>query len=235
VRNRPKVWIAGGLVFTVTLATTLFVRAQSESSVIRACVDPKGTLRLLAEGASCGTRETFVSWNVVGPQGPQGPQGVPGPIGPQGTQGPEGPQGPSGTGVRVLDADSTEVGILIAPNLVFRNVDGLNIALEIGIDGFKQSPIVFYHATEDCSGRRYTNDGGDPNALVQHAKVQGTTAVVPVGPYDRVNVRAQETIPLGVDVALRGICEPEVWENSMRAVRLVDLSQAGSVAPFQIE
>jgi hypothetical protein len=76
------------------------VRGQTESTVIQACADQKGTLRLLAPGASCGNRETFVSWNVEGgATGSQGVAGTPGPAGPQGEQGRSGLEG-----IRALQA-----------------------------------------------------------------------------------------------------------------------------------
>jgi hypothetical protein len=94
--GRSRFWIAGGAALTLVLGAGLFVSAQSDTSVIRACADQQGRLRLLAEGASCDSRETFISWNVVGPQGPQGIPGSPGAVGPQGLQGPSGPVGEMG-------------------------------------------------------------------------------------------------------------------------------------------
>lgn len=82
-----------GRSFAIALWAGIFVSGQSETNVIRACADVKGTLRLLAAGASCGNQETFVSWNVTGPQGPAGAAGAQGAQGPPRTPGDGGPRG----------------------------------------------------------------------------------------------------------------------------------------------
>ena len=123
---------------------------RAETSVIRACADSKGVLRLLTAGAACASRETLVSWSVVGPQGPQGlpgpagvqgvqgiagPQGEPGLQGLQGAQGPAGPQGPGG--VRVVDA----TGKLLGP------VVGIS---EVCCGGFAGRPLVLFTSDSDA-------------------------------------------------------------------------------------
>lgn len=76
--------------------TTPAASAQS-SSTLGACVNrTNGNMRLAASAAQCRTPETFVQWNVVGPEGPQGAQGETGPAGPTGPQGPQGETGPVG-------------------------------------------------------------------------------------------------------------------------------------------
>jgi hypothetical protein len=77
--------------------------------VIHGCYKTNdGKLRVIDTNAgdSCGSNETALDWNQIGPVGPTGPQGaqgVAGPTGPQGQQGiqgiqgVQGPQGPSGT------------------------------------------------------------------------------------------------------------------------------------------
>src|SRR5258708_37312609 len=63
--------------------------AATSSGVLDACVTSgNGMMRLVNSSAACHTNETFVEWNITGPEGPAGPQGAPGPQGPQGPQGP---------------------------------------------------------------------------------------------------------------------------------------------------
>jgi|SRR5579864_430092 len=55
-------------------------------STLDACVNGgNGMMRLVVSSADCHANETFVEWNITGPQGPPGPQG------------PQGPQGPAGS------------------------------------------------------------------------------------------------------------------------------------------
>jgi len=73
--------------------------AQSSSSTLGACVNrTNGNMRLVAGAAECRNPESYVQWNVTGPEGPQGAQGAPGPVGPVGPQGDVGPVGPAGPG-----------------------------------------------------------------------------------------------------------------------------------------
>jgi hypothetical protein len=69
------------------------------TTVIHACVDREGDLRVVAPAATCRRRETALDWNVqgpVGPQGPAGPAGAPGAPGPAGAAGSQGPAGAAG-------------------------------------------------------------------------------------------------------------------------------------------
>src|SRR5258707_6172629 len=77
-----------GLV-TVVLLMALTTRVAANSSgMLDACINPgNGMMRLVDSSAACHANETFVEWNITGPQGPAGPQG---PQGPQGAQGPAG-------------------------------------------------------------------------------------------------------------------------------------------------
>jgi lamin tail-like protein/collagen triple helix repeat protein len=70
-----------------------------DETVIRACANGYGWLRLVDSTSSCRRRERAVSWNVRGPAGQRGvdgAQGPAGPAGPKGSPGPAGPSGPSG-------------------------------------------------------------------------------------------------------------------------------------------
>src|SRR5215472_3339398 len=53
--------------------------AATSSGMLEACINPgNGMMRLVDSSAACHANETFVEWNITGPQGPQGPQGPPG-------------------------------------------------------------------------------------------------------------------------------------------------------------
>jgi hypothetical protein len=61
--------------------------AANSSGVLDACINPgNGMMRLVGASTACHQNETFVEWNITGPQGPAGPQG------------PQGPQGASAGG-----------------------------------------------------------------------------------------------------------------------------------------
>jgi len=68
--------------------------ATAQSQPIQACVNHRG--KIVAIGATCGKKQTTLSWNIAGPQGPIGPVGVQGARGPTGSVGAAGPTGPTG-------------------------------------------------------------------------------------------------------------------------------------------
>jgi len=82
---------------TIVAVVLLIVLAPSVSAggsgVLDACVNGgNGMMRLVDSSAACHANESFVEWNIQGPQGAQGPAG------PQGPQGPQGPPGSSAGG-----------------------------------------------------------------------------------------------------------------------------------------
>lgn len=89
-----KVNVVIGIVILVLVGTTYQCLAQS---IINACYDKKGNLRIVTDSSDCRKNETFISWNQAGIQGPPGPVGPQGPQGPQGIQGPKGDTGATGT------------------------------------------------------------------------------------------------------------------------------------------
>jgi hypothetical protein len=112
-----RIWVGVTVVGLTCAAGGALFGQSGSTSTISACADRSGALRLVLPDKPCGSRETPVSWNVVGPQGlqgPQGPQGLVGmigpqgpgggpgatgevgPVGPQGVPGEVGPQGPQG-------------------------------------------------------------------------------------------------------------------------------------------
>jgi hypothetical protein len=75
-----------GLVAVVLLMALTTRGAANSPAVLNACINPgNGMMRLVDSSAACHANETFVEWNITGPQGPAGPQGPQGPQGPPGT------------------------------------------------------------------------------------------------------------------------------------------------------
>src|SRR5437016_14012475 len=80
------------MVFFIVLVLPAVQVGASPSGVLEACINPgNGMMRLVDASTACHVNETFVTWNITGPQGPQGPQGA------TGCQGPQGPQGAAGS------------------------------------------------------------------------------------------------------------------------------------------
>lgn len=139
--------------FLVTGATALVfagrlaLSARTDGGVISACVQASsGTMRL---GSSCNKSETLLQWNI---QGPQGVQGVPGAAGADGVQGPAGPAGSGGGGLRVLDANSNEVGLFESPGYIALTLNSTIIFanLDLTAQGFQHSAPVLYFTDAHC-------------------------------------------------------------------------------------
>src|SRR5207244_9628932 len=75
---------------TLAASSTLHQRA---GSVIAACANASGRLRLIDPGGRCRGHERLITWNVQGPKGDVGPAGPAGPAGADGAPGPAGPAG----------------------------------------------------------------------------------------------------------------------------------------------
>src|SRR5215470_17696242 len=70
------------IVAVVLLIVLVLSVSAGGSGVLDACVNPgNGMMRLVDSRAACHANETFVEWNITGPQGPAGPQGPQGPAG----------------------------------------------------------------------------------------------------------------------------------------------------------
>jgi len=80
-----------GLAITGSLAYA----AAGDGPVITACLDKKGSVRVVDSAAQCRVDETSISWNKEGPVGPAGQKGVDGKDGSPGATGPQGPAGAS--------------------------------------------------------------------------------------------------------------------------------------------
>ena len=132
---KPAIWIALGVILgMVTLAA-------AQGGEINACAkDSNGSLRIVSSADDCRNNETFLSWNIVGPQGEQGPQGEPGP------QGEQGPQGEPG----VLGFYTVESAV----TTVYGNNDKV-------VD-------VFCDPGDQVTGGGYQSVSFDPNVVVRH-------------------------------------------------------------------
>jgi hypothetical protein len=121
VATAPKTSLVLGLLFLGSGIASATI--PDSNGIFHGCYDTvKGTLRVIDTTiTSCTTKETAVSWSMIGPMGPQGPQGPfgpPGPVGatgPQGNPGPIGAQGPAGptgpTGLTGLTGPAGPTGL----------------------------------------------------------------------------------------------------------------------------
>lgn len=95
LKAKNRIIIVVGI--TLLLATIAFVAyANSYNGAIHACVPKSGFLRIVASEGDCRVNETYLSWNVMGPQGEPGPEGPEGPRGPKGETGEKGEKGDTG-------------------------------------------------------------------------------------------------------------------------------------------
>ncbi len=157
----------GGAIALMSAGAVAASLAAATPSVINACSDKTGALRL-ADAAGCLKGERPISWNQQGPTGPAGADGAAGPAGPsgapgtpgangstgpQGVQGVQGPQGVAGPAGASCDGSGAGGGSTPAAASVdyFLKVDGLegeSVAVrhegEIDVDAFSwgQSQVL---------------------------------------------------------------------------------------------
>lgn len=81
---------------SLLLASTAAVGAPASTVIIACYNNQNGRARIVSSPSNCAQGESYVIWNIKGPQGPAGPAGPPGPKGAQGVAGPAGPLGPTG-------------------------------------------------------------------------------------------------------------------------------------------
>ena len=116
-------------------------------------VGPKG------DAGATGAQGIQGTQGAQGAQGEQGPKGDVGATGPTGATGATGPIGATGSqGMKVLDANGTEVGLFVEDNLRVRTPDGLVSLQEIRTGTYSWNGGLFYESS-DCSGA--------PNMLAQ--------------------------------------------------------------------
>lgn len=98
MRGRWALRVVLALVLTGAVGAAVAYATIPNGETINGCYTKSGgALRVIdASVTKCGSKETALAWNVLGPTGPQGPQGATGPQGAAGPAGPQGPQGPAG-------------------------------------------------------------------------------------------------------------------------------------------
>ena len=94
----PMLSVAAAVLFTgVPSYSQTGVPSYSQPpSVIIACVNPAGLIRIVRTAGACRPFEVPITWNQVGPTGPTGATGAQGPTGATGVAGPAGPTGATG-------------------------------------------------------------------------------------------------------------------------------------------
>jgi hypothetical protein len=96
VLKTRNVVLVGTLMLAMATATVAVAQVTAKPDTISACVHRNGSIRIVADDASCSRNERPISWNKQGLPGEAGPIGSSGPVGPAGAIGPVGDQGPSG-------------------------------------------------------------------------------------------------------------------------------------------
>ncbi|MCD9022618.1 hypothetical protein [Cohnella silvisoli] len=96
--SKKMILICCGLLVLVCSGYGAYAAVQNKqtSSVINACANTNGDLRIVASSKSCKKTEKWISWNVIGPKGDTGLTGATGPRGAKGDTGATGTTGPQG-------------------------------------------------------------------------------------------------------------------------------------------
>ena len=92
MRSRTVIALAAGII--------LLAAPAAQADVIHACVNKKGSMRVVSDLSQCKPSENSLSWNQQGPPGEPGDPGEPGA---------DGPPGPS---LRLFDGNGVELGPL---------------------------------------------------------------------------------------------------------------------------
>lgn len=80
--------------FAALLLSLGALDAKAATVTYYACTTTgSGDIVIVSKGTICGSKQTKIQWNEIGPQGPKG---LTGPKGATGTQGPQGPMGATG-------------------------------------------------------------------------------------------------------------------------------------------
>ncbi len=94
-RRTVAVGVGGAIVAAGLLAGPAGATTDQSTGLIRACINPKGQIRIVESHEECLRREWPLAWSLKGLRGPAGPAGPAGPMGPMGPAGPPGPAGPA--------------------------------------------------------------------------------------------------------------------------------------------
>jgi uncharacterized protein YkwD len=93
---KNKFLLGGGILLFLLVLVVGTAYADTNGGVINACVKDNGQVRIVNQASDCKNQETYIYWNIVGPQGPKGDTGATGLQGAQGLQGPKGDKGDAG-------------------------------------------------------------------------------------------------------------------------------------------
>jgi hypothetical protein len=93
---KNKFLLGGGILLFLLVLVVGTAYADTNGGVINACVKDNGQVRIVNQASDCKNQETYIYWNIVGPQGPKGDTGATGLQGAQGLQGPKGDKGDTG-------------------------------------------------------------------------------------------------------------------------------------------
>jgi hypothetical protein len=162
-----------------------------------------------------------------GTPGSNGSPGLPGAPGGKGDKGDTGPAGPGAA--RVVDPDGREVGTLLTPAAIIREIDGTWVQFELNGTAFAPCTIAStgcpWYAFEDssCAGPAYLAAG---NGLLQNAVLVGDTIRYPAGPVTTVVINS-----IRVDDA--GACYPVSGTQLSGEMKSVPASSLG-IAPFHL-
>jgi hypothetical protein len=111
---------------------------------------------MVASASDCNvSKETAVSWNVVGPQGPPGEPGL---AGTPGADGEPGPPGPAGSPLRAFDGEGNVLGIPLETGRVFNEDLGLMVMVQTLREGSFAPELYF--GGPDCAGQPFLYVGG---------------------------------------------------------------------------
>lgn len=185
------------LVIAIALVSVTIGSAMG-TSIIRACVDSLGRMRIITGSATCKSTEKLLTWNQQGPQGIQGvkgAQGIQGLRGLQGIQGPkgdqgiQGPPGPSESQFMIVDSLGQEIGIATGNrgSLALRQVGGYWLSFEIDPFEIVQQHIMPYeYESSDCSGTPYLGVQG----MFRMGYVFGTQIYYATDPLQKLHLHS---------------------------------------------
>ena len=140
-------------------------------------------------------------------------------------------------GVRALDSLGHEVGPFemgISGGIVYRRVGAYSFILRVGINGFTDAGVTFYHTTSDCTETRYLLDDG--TGLVRGGENTSTRLFYTVGPLQQITYNSFEDISPFADPTQPGTCHrtnPEI--ATAGSVTTFDLSTLNLTPPFHLE
>ncbi|MGH7266864.1 MAG: hypothetical protein ACREMB_18745 [Candidatus Rokuibacteriota bacterium] len=151
-------WIFGVMLMAVPFLLPAAAAADGgDPSLVHACVNPSGLVRLTLPGGNCRHQEVSYHWPATPPAGTSSP-------------------GSGHEPVHVVDSSGNEVGPVIGPGVVGVPAGDFWLTLSILRTGFPQSAQTsVWYTTSDCSGEAYLF--ATPGQLFRAPAVIGTMAI----------------------------------------------------------